>query len=230
MKFVRSKLGINQYRKNLNLKKIARESIVTGILNYNEINNYLRSRKLVVEPILDPSLQLDAVSIDLRLDHFFAEFHTAKKPNIDPARIAEDYSQFLNFIELECFSDSYYLQPKKFVLAQTFEYISMPNDLVGILDGRSSLARQGLMVHATAGLIDPGFKGHLVFELLNAGEMPLKLYPLMRIAKISFYKTRKTEEYEGQYNLQIRIRPPKNDEDTVYLKKLMSEKSKNYSL
>ena len=206
------------------LNSIKQTTKISGILNKNEISEYLENRQLILEPILDSDLQLDHVSIDLRLDHFFGEFQTGIVSNIDPVSIEEDYPQFLNFIELECFSECYYLQPKKFVLAQTFEYLCLPDNLVGELDGRSSLARQGLMVHATAGLVDPGFKGHLVFELLNAGEMPLKLYPLMRIAKISFYKTRPTPIYSGQYNLQIHIRPPRNDPDLLYLKELYDKK------
>jgi len=194
----------------------------SGILNKIEIEGFLKSRELVVEPILDYEDQIKSASIDLRLDHFFGEFHTAKIPNIDPATISEDYSQFLIFKELESFHDCYYLQPKNFVLGQTLEFISLPLNIVGFLDGRSSMARQGLMIHATAGFIDPGFKGHLVFELLNAGEMPIKLYPLMRLAKISFHYTNKTEEYSGQYQLQVRIRPPKSDKDVRKLKEIIS--------
>jgi deoxycytidine triphosphate deaminase len=141
----------------------------------------------------------------------------------------DDFSTFTSEVELECFSDSYFLQPKQFVLAQTFEYFALPNFLVGHLDGRSSLARQGLMVHATAGLVDPGFKGHLVFELLNAGEMPIKLYPLMRLAKMSFNLTQPTDGYTGQYNMQIKIRGPKNDEDLKKISDLMIKKNKEFT-
>jgi dCTP deaminase len=139
------------------------------------------------------------------------EFRTAKASCIDPAVIGGAYKEFVEEVEIEFFRDCYYLQPKKFVLAQTFEYISLPDNVVGHLEGRSSVARQGLTVHAAAGLVDPGFAGHLVFELLNAGEMPLKLYPLMRVAKIAFYKTQKTEPYSGEYRVQVRIQTPSSD-------------------
>lgn len=181
-----------------------------SLLTKREILQYLSDRKIIVEPILDKE-QVNCASIDLRLDNFFAEFTTAKKSHIDPACIEDEYKEFLYFVELEFMKDYYYLQPKRFVLAQTFEYIVLSNDVVGHLDGKSSVARQGLTVHAAAGLIDPGFRGHLVFELLNAGEMPIKLYPLMRVAKIAFYRATPTTPYSGQYNIQVRIRRPEND-------------------
>jgi dCTP deaminase len=194
----------------------ANEMSLELLLTKEQIENRLSGRNLVVEPILDKE-QIDVASIDLRLDNFFAEFKTAKKPHIDPATIGEQYREYLDFVELECFKDFYYLQPKGFILSRTFEYIGLPNDLAAHLDGRTSVARQGLTVHAAAGLIDPGFKGHLVFELLNAGEMPIKLYPLMRVAKISFLRTVATEPYSGPFNIQVRIRAPNSDKDCVMI-------------
>ena len=195
---------------------------VENVLTKEQILGYLSERKIVVEPILDPK-QINCASIDLRLDNYFGEFRTAKLPHIDPANVQQEYEEFLDFIELEFLKDYYYLQPKRFVLAQTFEYITLPNNIVARLDGRSSVAREGLTVHAAAGFVDPGFRGHLVFELLNAGEMPLKLYPLMRMAKIVFFRSRKTKEYEGQYNIQVRIRPPKNDPDLEKIKRYIEK-------
>jgi len=187
------------------------------VLTKEQILEYLVDRRLVVEPILEPKTQIDHVSIDLRIDNYFAEFKTAKIPHIDPAKTRDEYKQYLEFISLEFFYEAFYLQPKRFVLAQTFEYLALPNSLIGHLDGRSTVAREGLVVHAAAGLIDPGFRGHLVFELLNAGDMPIKIYPLMRVAKISFYPCAKTEFYgkdrPEEYDIQVRIRPPKCDED-----------------
>jgi len=187
------------------------------LLTKKQIEERLSKREIIVEPILNRE-QIDCASIDLRLDNYFAEFKTAKKPHIDPACIEEEYREYLDFVELEFLQDYYYLQPKRFVLAQTFEYVALPNDVVGHLDGKSSVARQGLTVHAAAGLVDPGFKGHLVFELLNAGEMPIKLYPLMRVAKIAFWKGRETDPYKGRFDIQVRIRPPKNDDDCRIIK------------
>jgi dCTP deaminase len=198
-----------------------------AVLTKEEILDYLSKRRIVIEPLLDAE-QINHASVDLRLDNFFGEFRTAKLPHIDPAKIGEEYTEYLDFIELEFLQDCYYLQPKKFVLAQTFEYIALPNDIVAHLDGRSSVAREGLTVHAAAGFVDPGFRGHLVFELLNAGEMPIKLYPLMRVAKVSFFKCSGTSEYRGYYNIQVRIRPPKSDEDLKKINQFMAKSPKKH--
>jgi len=189
------------------------------MLTRKRILGYLSTREIVVDPILNEK-QINCASIDLRLDNYFMEFKTAKTGVIDPARIHEEHKSFLEGVELEFFQDCYYLQPKKFILAQTFEYLALPNHIVGHLDGRSTVAREGLTVHAAAGLIDPGFRGHLVFEMLNAGEMPIKLYPLMKVAKIAFHDTEKTMEYPGEYNIQVRIRPPGKDKDLEKILKL----------
>jgi dCTP deaminase len=194
------------------------------ILTRKRIFEYLSAREIVVDPILDKE-QINCASIDLRLDNYFMEFKTAKTGIIDPAKIQDEYRNFLESVELELFRDVYYLQPKKFILAQTFEYLVLPNHIVGHLDGRSTVAREGLTVHAAAGMVDPGFKGHLVFEMLNAGEMPIKLYPLMKVAKIAFHDTEKTLKYPGQYNIQVRIRPPGKDKDLNRLLKLFKEKT-----
>jgi dCTP deaminase len=196
------------------------------LLSKEEIMDLLSRRELVVEPVLNPK-QIDSVSIDLRLGNVFGEFRTARMSHIDPARIEQEYKDYLEFITLEPMRDVYYLQPKQFALAQTFEYVALPNYISGSLEGKSSIARQGLTVHAAAGLIDPGFTGHLVFELLNAGQMPLKLCPLMRVAKIAFLRCNVTSGYKGTFRMQVGIRPPKNDLDVKAigeLKSLLDEK------
>ncbi len=194
------------------------------LLTRKRILEYLAAREIVVDPILDQK-QIDCASIDLRLDNYFMEFKTAKTGIIDPARIQDEYKNFLEDVELELFRDTYYLQPKKFILSQTFEYLALPNHVVGHLEGRSTVAREGLTVHAAAGMVDPGFRGHLVFEMLNAGEMPIKLYPLMKVAKIVFHDTEKTMAYRGDYSIQVRIRPPGKDKDLNRLLKLFEEKT-----
>ena len=136
------------------------------------------------------------------------------KAFIDPS----EEENITNFIEKEFFHDSYLLHPGKFTLAQTFEYISLPDDIVGIIDGKSSIGRRGIVVHATAGYVDPGFKGHLVFELANLGEMPVKLYPLMRIARVVFYRTNNSLEYQGQFKGQLSIPLPIPDEEVGKIK------------
>jgi len=206
-------------------KSYKKERVSQGaVLSKEEIIRALSNRDIVVEPILDHR-QINHVSIDLRLDTFFGEFRTARKSHIDPAKIKEDYRDYLEFIVIEPMYDVYYLQPKQFVLAQTFEYIALPNDVTGNLEGKSSVARGGLTVQAAAGLVDPGFTGHLVFELLNAGQMPLKLCPLMKIAKISFQRCTKTKGYKGTYRMQVKIRQPENDNDVASIDEVKTSRS-----
>jgi len=102
----------------------------------------------------------------------------------------------------------------------------LPNDIVARLDGKSSFGRRGVVVHATAGHIDPGWNGHLVFELANLGEMPVKLYPLTEVARITFYRIEKTDPYDGQYVGQTNIRLPGPDELAKKLKALQEKSNR----
>ncbi|SRR5216683_120896 len=175
----------------------------------------LRTRQLIIEPMLDPQSQIRHVGVDLRLDCFFREFVRTEHPYVTPAKDSDDTV----LREIEPFRDSFFLQPGEFALAQSLEYIALPNILLGILNGRSSLGRRGLVVHATANVVDPGWKGHLVFELANLGTMPIQLVPLMRVARIIFLQVGAVESYAGQYEGQIRITPPKADEFVSELRK-----------
>ncbi len=193
----------------------------TSILTGTEIHEAIRSREIVIDPILDPRSQIDPVSVDLRLDNYFGRFKTTEEPYIHPTSSKKAY---LDFNELEFFRDKFVLQQSDFVLAQTFEYIALPDHIVGFLEGRSSVGRRGVMVHVTAGVVDPGFSGHLVFELANVGKMPTILFPLMRIARMTFFRTNRTQAYSGQYRFQVKIRPPRADSDLVaILKKFPKE-------
>ena len=129
--------------------------------------------------------------------------------------------QLYSFNDLEIDKgECYFLQPRKFVLGQSFEYVKLPDFITGELSGRSSLAKSGIEVHATAGRVAHGFGGHLTFELKNPGEIPVKLRPLQRIASLMFYLTQKVETpYKGMFQHQVRIKSPKPDND---LRKLVS--------
>src|SRR5439155_21785462 len=145
------------------------------------------------------------------------EFQSTRKPMIDPADLVLDY---VKISEIDFYGEPYALQAGHFVLGKTFEYVSLPKDIVGLLEGRSSVGRQGLMVHVTAGVVDPGFSGHLVFELANVGKMPILLYPLMRIARMTFLRTNSTEEYRGKFAIQLRVRIPPVDPDLSKIQKM----------
>lgn len=195
----------------------------TRLLNIDEIKKYIKKREIVIGPILNEKTQFDnPVGIDLRLDNYFAEFIRTSDPYLSPAKKGKG----LKFLEKEFFYESYYLQPKEFVLAQTLEYIVLPKNIVGSLSGKSSLGRRGLEVHATANIIDPGWKGHLVFELTNSGTMPLELIPCMRIARIIFFEIKASKEYKGEFLSQVKIIPPKPDEEMVKLKQFIKKEWK----
>jgi dCTP deaminase len=191
-------------------------NIDEAILHSDEIRRLLSTRNIVIDPILEPDRQIQSVSVDLRLDNYFGQFRSTNEAIIDPSDLKADY---LGFEEREFYIEHFVIQPGDFVLGQTFEYIALPGNIVGLLEGRSSIGRQGLMVHVTAGVVDPGFSGHLVFELANVGKMPLLVYPLMRVARMTFVRTKQTAPYSGQYSMQIRIRKPSVDEDFKKIKR-----------
>jgi dCTP deaminase len=191
--------------------------IPRSLLGKTELKKLLLERSLIVEPLLDPEKQIDETGVDLRLDCFFREFVRTQNPYVTPAESAEGATVLR---EIEPFRESFYLQPGEFALAQSLEYIGVPRDAVGILNGRSSLGRRGLIVHATANIVDPGWRGHLVFELANLGTMPIQLVPLMRVAKLIFFRTEVLGEYEGPYAGQIRITAPPADDLVVSLQAL----------
>src|ERR1700722_2824875 len=168
----------------------------TELLDKVEILKLLKRRRIILEPLLDESSQVDNIGVDLRLDSFFREFVRTERPYTTPA---ESASGTTLLTEIEPFRDSFFLQPGEFALAQSLEYIVLPNDILCFLNGRSSLGRRGLVVHATANVVDPGWRGHLVFELANLGTMAIELMPLMRIARLIFMRTTKVMPYDGDY-------------------------------
>ncbi len=183
-------------------------------LTQKEIIDEIKNRKVVIDPILEDN-QINSTHVDLRLDNKFAKFKTFEEPYIDPAEELEN----VEFLEKEYFTETFIIHPGEFVLGQTFEYIALPDNIVARLDGKSSFGRRGVVVHATASHVDPGWKGHLVFELANLGEMPVKLYPLTEVARLTFYKIEKTKPYSGQYSGQTSIRLPGPDPIAQKLKK-----------
>jgi dCTP deaminase len=153
---------------------------------------------------------IGSFSIDVRLGHHFRMFHHARTPFLDlsDAKGAFAFSEKSMREVILSENEQFFLHPGEFALGMTQERITLPNDIVGWLDGRSSLARLGLMVHITAHAIDPGWDGHLTFEFFNAGRLPLALTPGLRIGAISFeplstptsrpYGQKHGAKYQGQ--------------------------------
>lgn len=153
------------------------------ILSDKTIKEYLKKRKILINPLKDEK-QIQASSVDLRLGNEFKVFKVIRKPYIDP-KDSEDVSSYMesNIVKE---GDSFIIHPNEFALATTEEYIKVPDDLVARVEGRSSMGRLGVTMHVTAGFIDPGFEGKITLEISNIGAMPVALYPGQRVCQIVF--------------------------------------------
>ena len=154
------------------------------ILSDTDLLSRLRDGDLVVEPLDDIDLQVQPASIDVRLGREFLEFQRANIPCIHPNSEAE-VDQYVTETVVEE-GDEFILHPGDFVLGTTKERVEVPPDLVAQVEGRSSLGRLAVVVHATAGFIDPGFRGKITLELSNLGTAPVALTPGMRISQLVF--------------------------------------------
>jgi dCTP deaminase len=152
------------------------------VLSDKTIREEIASRRLIIDP-LDPDC-IQPASIDLHLDRVFRVFRLSHRAHVDVREPVEDLTEVVQIED----DIPFFLQPGEFVLASTLETITLPNDIVGRLDGRGSLGRLGLLVHATAGFVDPGWTGKLTLELSNAAKMPIAIYCGMKIAQISFLR------------------------------------------
>jgi len=123
-------------------------------------------------------------SVDVRLDKYFRVFESHRYSVIDPA---EDQSELTRAVTPEG-DGPFILHPGEFVLGSTYEYVSLPDDVAARLEGKSSLGRLGLLTHSTAGFIDPGFEGHVTLELSNVANLPIKLWPGMKVGQLCFFR------------------------------------------
>jgi dCTP deaminase len=162
------------------------------ILCDKDIKKILGS-ELIIEPFNEE--QVSSSSVDLRLGHEFRIFKHTGRTHIDPT----DKTSSEEYTELHKINDSkpFTIHPGEFVLATTYERVSMPNNIVGSIDGRSSLGRLGIIIQ-TAAMVDAGFKGHVTLELANIGKMPVNIYPQMRICRMTLHKL--SNECENPYN------------------------------
>lgn len=165
--------------------------------------------KLIPQP---KSKAISGISVDLRLANNFRVFSNNSLPYLDLSgereQLGKDIDQVMGKEIIIEGDDAFFIHPGELVLGATLESVEIPDDLVGWLDGRSSLARLGLMVHVTAGRIDPGWKGQVVLEFYNLGKMPLALKPEMIICALSFetlsspakrpYLSRENAKYKNQ--------------------------------
>lgn len=150
------------------------------VLRDESIREAIEAGRLVVDPF-DPSM-IQPSSIDVRVDRRFRVFHNARYPYIDVRKEMEGLTEL---VEIEG-DEPFILHPGEFVLGQTLEHVTVPNDLVARLEGKSSLGRLGLLIHSTAGFVDAGFSGNLTLELSNVANLPITIYHGMPIGQISF--------------------------------------------
>ena len=159
------------------------------LLSDRDIRSEVEAGRLAVEP-WDPVL-VQPSSVDVRLDRFFRVFNNSRYTHIDPAQQQDDLT---TLVEPEG-DEPFVLPPGEFVLGSTLEIVTLPDDLAGRLEGKSSLGRLGLLTHSTAGFIDPGFTGHITLELSNVANLPITLWPGMKIGQLCLFRLSSTAEH-----------------------------------
>jgi dCTP deaminase len=152
------------------------------VLSDRTIRSEIEAGRIIIDPF-DPGL-VQPSSVDVRVDRQFRVFHNARHPYIDVRKPMEDLTELVEPPEGEPFI----LHPGEFVLGQTLERVTLPDDLVARLEGKSSLGRLGLLIHSTAGFVDSGFSGNLTLELSNVANLPITIYHGMPIGQISFMR------------------------------------------
>jgi len=159
-----------------------RDSVSPVLLSDRDIRAEIDTESVRHEPYDTGMVQPS--SIDVRLDKFFRLFDNHKYPVIDPAK---DQPELTRLVEVDP-DDGFVLHPGEFVLGSTLETVSLPDDLAARVEGKSSLGRLGLLTHATAGFVDPGFSGHVTLELSNVATLPIILWPGMKIGQLCFFR------------------------------------------
>ena len=159
------------------------------LLSDRDIRAEITAGRVAVEPFAESMVQPS--SVDVRLDRFFRVFENHKYSVIDPSI---EQSELTREVVVEP-NEHFILHPGEFVLASTYEIITLPDDIAGRLEGKSSLGRLGLLTHSTAGFIDPGFSGHITLELSNVANLPVKLFPGMKIGQLCLIKLSSPAEH-----------------------------------
>jgi dCTP deaminase len=159
------------------------------LLSDRDIRAEIEAGRVVLEPY-EPAM-VQPSSIDVRIDRFFRLFDNHKYPVIDPAA---DQPELTRLVEVKP-DEPFVLHPGEFVLASTFELVTLPDDVAARLEGKSSLGRLGLLTHSTAGFIDPGFSGHVTLELSNVATLPIMLWPGMKIGQLCFFRLSSAAEH-----------------------------------
>ncbi len=159
------------------------------LLSDRDIRAEILAGRLGVDPFDDSLIQPS--SVDVRLDNLFRVFNNTRYTHIDPAQRQDDLT---TLVEPKV-DEPFVLHPGEFVLGATLERCSLPDDLAGRLEGKSSLGRLGLLTHSTAGFVDPGFSGHITLELSNVANLPITLWPGMKIGQLCLLRLTSPAEH-----------------------------------
>ena len=151
------------------------------VLSDQAIRRLIESGRIRIDPY-DPAL-MQPSSLDVRVDRLFRVFRNSRYPYID---VKAEQEELTELVEVDG-AEPFILHPGEFVLGSTLERVGLPDDLVARLEGKSSLGRLGLLIHSTAGYVDPGWDGHITLELSNVNSIPITLYPGMRVGQLSFF-------------------------------------------
>jgi dCTP deaminase len=152
------------------------------LLSDGDLRKEIEAGRLLLDP-WDPDM-LQPSSVDVRLDRHFRVFQNSRYTHIDPRQQQDELTTPVE----PAGDDPFVLHPGEFVLGSTYESVGLPDDLAGRLEGKSSLGRLGLLTHSTAGFIDPGFSGHITLELSNVANLPITLWPGMKIGQLCLFR------------------------------------------
>ncbi len=159
------------------------------VLSDRTIRRFLDEGRIGIDPYEDDLLQPS--SVDVRVDRYFRVFRNARYPYIN---VKEPMDDLTELVEVDG-DEAFILHPGEFVLGSTLERITLPDDLVARLEGKSSLGRLGLLIHSTAGFIDPGWDGHVTLELSNVANLPITIFYGMKIGQLSFVQLSEPAEH-----------------------------------
>lgn len=159
------------------------------ILSDRSIREALAEGRIGIEPLADGAVQPS--SVDVRLDQAFRVFANHRYPYID---VREHQPELTELVEVG-WDEPFILHPGEFVLGATLERLSLPDDIVARLEGKSSLGRLGLLIHSTAGFVDPGFTGYVTLELSNVATLPIAIYPGMKVGQFAFFRLDQPAEH-----------------------------------
>jgi dCTP deaminase len=181
------------------------------VLSDRDIRAEIDAGRIVIDPFMPEAVQPS--SVDLHLDRRFRVFRNSRYPFID---VRADQPELTELVEIGG-DEPFILHPGEFVLGSTYERVQLPNDLVARLEGKSSLGRLGLLIHSTAGYVDPGWEGNLTLELSNVANLPITLYDGMKIGQISFQRLSSPAEVAyGEASIGSKYRGQRDPTASLY--------------